>query len=208
MFALLRYAFRTLLHNRECTVTLVGLDSAGKTTILNDVKVLLNQLSHLPQDVLPTIGQNICKGVYRGTSFTFRDIAGIQKFRKYWVDNFRDTDIVVFVFDCSMHSRFNESYEEFKALIHSPLLTDAPVVILAHKQDLPNVVSELEVKKLLNCDAIVNHKWATFSSSCGGPIGNHFGVDKMLEWICNYVKSDPLAAQRKAYVKEHTPSED
>lgn len=52
------------------------------------------------------------------------------------------------------HSRFSETYEEFKSVLQSPLLAHAPIVILAHKQDLPNVASEQEVNKV---GVIANH---------------------------------------------------
>jgi small GTP-binding protein len=120
-----------------------------KTTILNDIKLILNQISQLPQEVLPTIGQNICKGVFNGVTFTFRDAAGIQKFRKYWDDSFKDTDVVVFVVDCSNHTRLHESTEEFRKVVHCPQLTYAPIVIFAHKQDLQPVASDEDVKEVV-----------------------------------------------------------
>lgn len=101
---------------------------------------------------------------------------------------------------CSNQARLHESTEEFKTIVQCPQLTHAPIVILAHKQDL-QPVSEQDIKKLLQCDAIQDHKWVIFNSSCFGPIEQHFGIEKMLEWICQLTQVDPIVQQRKALIK-------
>ena len=59
------------LRKREANILVIGLDSSGKTTILNHFKE--NQEK---ADVVPTIGFSVEKFKFRNLSFTAFDLSG------------------------------------------------------------------------------------------------------------------------------------
>lgn len=61
------------LRKREANILVIGLDSSGKTTILNHFK---NQENNEKGDVVPTIGFSVEKFKYRNLSFTAFDMSG------------------------------------------------------------------------------------------------------------------------------------
>jgi len=208
MFALLRYAYRKLTYERVCSVTIVGLDNAGKTTIFNDLRMILGRDTELETEIKPTIGQNVCKGSFMTVGFTVRDVAGTQRFRKYWKDSFKQTDIVVFVIDSSNQERFVEALEEFTQLLLHPSLIYAPVCVLAHKQDVEGAASDQEIGQLLRLDSVKDRPHALLKSSCRGDYGSHYGVRAMMDWATSLTKTNATAKRRSDYVAQHKDDPD
>lgn len=66
--------------NTKARILLLGLDAAGKTTILYRLK--LGEIIH----TIPTIGFNVETVQYKRTSFTVWDIGGQNKIRPLWYD--------------------------------------------------------------------------------------------------------------------------
>ncbi|KAK3710768.1 hypothetical protein QZH41_016751 [Actinostola sp. cb2023] len=76
--------------NREIKILLLGLDNAGKTTILK--KLAAEEIQH----ITPTQGFNI-KSVQGsdGIKLNVWDIGGQRKIRPYWKHYFDDIDVLV-----------------------------------------------------------------------------------------------------------------
>merc|ERR1712187_454943 len=77
----------------ECKICIVGLNNAGKTTVLYKL--------HLGQVVLtqPTIGSNVEEVKHDNLTFQVWDIGGQESLRATWATYFEGTDAVVFVVD-------------------------------------------------------------------------------------------------------------
>jgi len=115
-------------------IVMVGLDSAGKTTVLYRLK--FNQYI----STVPTIGFNCEKirgttGKCKGVDFVMWDVGGQEKLRPLWRAYTRATDGIVFVVDSSDVERFDEA----KVELHRTLRAHprVPLMVLANKQDLP-----------------------------------------------------------------------
>ena len=136
-------------------VLLLGLDNAGKTTILYKVKLNENVAT------IPTIGFNVetvtpCKGI----TFTVWDVGGQNKIRPLWKYYFQNTDGLFYVVDSSDRERFEEAAEELHAVCQDDNMRGVPVVIMANKQDLPGAVSCSEIVQKLNLDKLQHkNKW-------------------------------------------------
>ena len=63
---------------RDVRILMVGLDAAGKTTILYKLKLGENI------NTIPTIGFNVEQVVYKNISFTMWDVGGQDKIRALW----------------------------------------------------------------------------------------------------------------------------
>lgn len=78
--------------DKELRILLLGLDNAGKTTILKQLA------SEEIAQVTPTAGFNIKSVVSEGFKLNVWDIGGQQKIRPYWKNYFENTDVLVNTF--------------------------------------------------------------------------------------------------------------
>ena len=74
-------------------IVLVGLDNAGKTTILYKLK--LGEVV----TTIPTIGFNVESVVYKNISMTVWDVGGQTKIRPLWQHYYENTDAVIYAVD-------------------------------------------------------------------------------------------------------------
>eukprot|EP00913_Durusdinium_trenchii_P017141 g16120.t1 len=133
-----------LLGVKERKIVMVGLDAAGKTTVLYRLK--LNEVLM----TIPTIGFNVETVEYRNLRLTVWDIGGQDIIRPLWRHYFLGTHAMIFVVDSSDHKRMQEAREELWTMLKEPDFTpQAPVLILANKQDLPDAMSAKEVTEQL-----------------------------------------------------------
>jgi ADP-ribosylation factor-like protein 3 len=86
----------------EARILVLGLDNAGKTTILK-------KLSKESIDtIMPTQGFNIKSMVSDGFKLNMWDIGGQKSIRPYWRNYFDNTDALVYVIDSADQERFDE----------------------------------------------------------------------------------------------------
>jgi len=95
MFATL---FKGLFGKKEMRILMVGLDAAGKTTILYKLK--LGEIV----TTIPTIGFNVETVEYKNISFTVWDVGGQDKIRPLWRHYFQNTQGLIFVVDSNDRS--------------------------------------------------------------------------------------------------------
>ncbi|KAI5625542.1 ADP-ribosylation factor-like protein 4A, partial [Silurus asotus] len=138
-----RLSFWKSLH-----ITILGLDSAGKTTVL--YRLQFNEFVN----TVPTKGFNAEKVRvalrHSGTvTFHFWDVGGQEKLRPLWKSYTRCTDGVVFVVDSVDAERMEEAKTELHKLAHSLESQGVPILIVANKQDLRNSMTLIEIEKML-----------------------------------------------------------
>lgn len=129
--------------DKEAKLLVLGLDNAGKTT-------LLKQLSKEdPEGTTPTQGFNVKTLVHDGFKLNIWDIGGQKKIREYWVNYYNNCDGIVFVIDSSDDSRVKECTETFNYLMSEPKLEQVPILVFANKQDLDFSMKPDEVSYIL-----------------------------------------------------------
>jgi len=127
-------------------VVVIGLDSAGKTSLLYRLK--LREFV----ETIPTKGFNmerikVSVGNSKASSTTFQvwDVGGQEKLRPLWKSYTRRTDGLVFVVDAADAERMEEAKVELHRISRSPENQGVPVLVLANKQDREGAMSALEV---------------------------------------------------------------
>merc|ERR1712176_299911 len=115
---------------KESRILMLGLDNAGKTTVLK--KLSDEDIS----TIMPTQGFNIKSLVHDGFKLNVWDIGGQKTIRAYWSNYFEQADALVYVVDSSDTRRLQESSEELQELLQHDKLVNIPVLIFANKQDL------------------------------------------------------------------------
>ena len=158
---------------KEARILMVGLDAAGKTTVLYKLK--LGELV----TTIPTIGFNVETVQYKNIHFTVWDVGGQDKIRPLWRHYYQNTQAVIFVVDSNDKERVGEASEELQKMLREDELREAALLVLANKQDLPNAMSVAEVTDKLGLHSMRNRKW--YIQACCATSGD--GLYEGLDWL-------------------------
>ncbi|XP_042260238.1 ADP-ribosylation factor-like protein 11 [Thunnus thynnus] len=135
-------------------VILMGLDSAGKSTLL--AKLLTGQV----MDTSPTVGFNVgTLDLDKNTSLTVWDVGGQKSMRPNWRYYLDDCKALVFVVDSSDPGRLPEAQKALKRVLSDEKLRQVPLMVLANKKDLPNSMTIREISKQLDLPSYTNRLW-------------------------------------------------
>ncbi len=120
--------FKRLFSKKEMRILMVGLDAAGKTTILYKLK--LGEIV----TTIPTIGFNVETVEYKNINFTVWDVGGQDKIRPLWRHYFQNTQGLIFVVDSNDRDRAAEARDELHRMLNEDELRDAVLLVFANKQ--------------------------------------------------------------------------
>ena len=122
------------LSNKSGKLLLLGLDNAGKTTLLQCLKTG-NFMQFEPSKSYQTIDLTI-----EGIHFSAFDLGGHDVARQSWSDYFINASAIVFMVDAAASDRFQEAKIELDKLLADESLKNVPFLILGNKTDLPTAV--------------------------------------------------------------------
>ncbi|XP_070686371.1 ADP-ribosylation factor 4-like [Pempheris klunzingeri] len=163
--------FSQLFGKKQMRILMVGLDAAGKTTILYKLK--LGEIV----TTIPTIGFNVETVEYKNINFTVWDVGGQDKIRPLWRHYFQNTQGLIFVVDSNDRERVAESSEELSKMLMEDELKDAALLVFANKQDLPNALSVSELTDKLGLYSLHNKTWHIQSTCATDGTGLYEGLD-------------------------------
>lgn len=165
----------------EAHVLLLGLDDAGKSTLLYKLK------HNACVSTVPTIGFNVEMLEARRTrkNLTLWDVGGQRKMRRHWPSFYQDVAAVVFVVDSAGTERLEEARRELENTLRSEHLRGRPLVVLANKQDVNGARSVIEIKDMFDLKKICSDRdW--FIQPCSASTG--FGVEEAFRRVVQMVK--------------------
>lgn len=163
--------------DKEHRILLLGLDNAGKTSILK--KLADEEITH----IMPTQGFNIKSISKEGFKLNVWDIGGQKSIRPYWQNYFDNTDALVYVIDSADQNRVEETGIELNELIDDEKLDTVPVLVLANKQDLVNALSAKDIATSLNLVNIRDRQWQI--NAVSAKTGD--GLDDAFQWLVNTI---------------------
>ncbi|RHY04100.1 hypothetical protein DYB36_007366 [Aphanomyces astaci] len=197
--------------NKRRRIIMLGLDAAGKTTILYKLK--LNETLH----TLPTIGFNVetcfknvldrlsgkakARKIYMvglanagKTStlykFKFHEATATVPTIGFNVETFKYNKILFTAWDFSGREQLRalkvllqEAAEVLHGLFQVEELHDVPFLVLLNKQDVENCMSVDELTDGLRLGSIVSHRWHVQPCSAHSGEGLYEGMD----WLCRVV---------------------
>jgi small GTP-binding protein len=163
--------FKRFFKNRETRVLMLGLDAAGKTTILYKLK--LGDLV----TTIPTIGFNVETIDYKGFNMNIWDVGGQDRIRALWRHYYHNTNGLVFVVDSNDVGRLDEARDELHHLLEEEELRDAALLVYANKQDLPNAVKTSELTSRLRLNGMSNRAWLVQGTCATSGDGLYEGLD-------------------------------
>uniref|UniRef100_A0A8C2RJX0 ARF GTPase 5 n=1 Tax=Capra hircus TaxID=9925 RepID=A0A8C2RJX0_CAPHI len=169
--------FSRIFGKKQMRILMVGLDAAGKTTILYKLK--LGEIV----TTIPTIGLylpgtdpeiescylrsfNVETVEYKNICFTVWDVGGQDKIRPLWRHYFQNTQGLIFVVDSNDRERVQESADELQKMLQEDELRDAVLLVFANKQDMPNAMPVSELTDKLGLQHLRSRTWYV-QSTCG-----------------------------------------
>ena len=158
---------------KNVRILMVGLDAAGKTTILYQLKM------GETVKTIPTIGFNVETLDYKGLNFTVWDVGGQDKIRVLWKHYYQNTDGLIFVVDSNDQDRIEDAAEELKKMLAEEELKDCAVLVMANKQDLNGALAPGEVTKRLGMGDLKGRTWLVQGTSATTGQGFKEGLDWM-----------------------------
>ncbi|XP_033744886.1 ADP-ribosylation factor 4-like [Pecten maximus] len=163
--------FNRLFGNKQMRILMVGLDAAGKTTILYKLK--LGEIV----TTIPTIGFNVETVEYKNISFTVWDVGGQDKIRPLWRHYYQNTQGLIFVVDSNDRERIEEAKDELTKILQEDELKGAFLLVFCNKQDLPNALSISEITEKLGLNNFRDTKWYAQSAVATAGTGLYEGLD-------------------------------
>ncbi|KAG9448945.1 hypothetical protein H6P81_008910 [Aristolochia fimbriata] len=195
MFLLAKMLFYALLSKlglsrKEAKILFLGLDNAGKTTLLRMLKDA--RLSQHEPTRHPT-SEELCIGNIKFKAF---DVGGHQIARRVWSDYYAHVDAVVYLVDAADAERFAESKTELDALLLDETIARVPFLVLGNKIDTPRAVSEAELRYALGlnnfttgkgeADATGSHVARPLELFMCSIVGN-MGYGDGFRWLSRYI---------------------
>jgi len=170
--------FKSLFGKQDVRILMVGLDAAGKTTILYKLK--LGEIV----TTIPTIGFNVETVEYKNLKFTMWDVGGQDKLRPLWRHYYQNTNGIIFVVDSNDRDRVNLARDELQKMLGEEELNNAILLVFANKQDLPNAMSTAEVTDKLGLHSLRQRNW--FIQGCCATTAA--GLFEGLDWLSANIK--------------------
>lgn len=166
--------------NKDHRVLILGLDGAGKTTILYKL-----QLGEVVSTV-PTVGFNVETLTYKNLTFNVWDLGGQTSIRPYWRCYYADTAAVIFVVDSTDKDRLETSATELKTMLKEDELADSALLVFANKQDQPGALDAAEISNALGLADLKERSWTIVPCSAVRGDGLHEGMD----WLADVISEE------------------
>ena len=163
-------------------VAIIGLDAAGKTTIMKRILRSEYTLSK------PTFGVNIEVYKYRTLEFVVWDLGGHAPIRKtLWKKFVTKAQTIVFVVDSADQKRFSLAKEVFYESLENTE-PSAPILFLANKSDKPDAASSVEVMEALELQNMTRIDRPFNMFRCSALTGE--GLFQAWDWLVDIVSKD------------------
>lgn len=173
---------------REMRILILGLDNAGKTTIVKHLK------GEDVNTVSPTLGFDINTMEFDEYRLNLWDVGGQQTIRAYWRNYFEQTDGIIWVVDSADVLRLSDCRSELEGLLKEERLAGASLLVLANKQDLAGALSTESIAEQLSLNDVVGRKrhWQVFpcSAFAGDPSKEcEVKLAESLQWLVDDIAS-------------------
>ena len=207
MYHLAKSLYLHFTSKEEYSILLLGLDNAGKTTLLEQIKALpqnQNATAHPNLKTVPTVGQNVATVDLPDVYLKVWDVGGHHSLRGLWQKYYASCHAIVFVIDSSdigdadvekIASKGGISEDEAGRLGECRLVLESvlqhsdaegvPLLVLANKQDREDCVEVVRIKEGFVRKVFEGDKGGSVRDSrvlpCSALTGT--GVEEAVEWI-------------------------
>ena len=163
--------------DKKINIAMCGLDNAGKTSILGYLK------KGEFHETIATMGVNYEKLKLGKLDLSVMDLGGQEVFRHFWPTYIERADILVFVVDSSDIQRISLAKDVFLKALKNLGNENIPILILATKQDLPNICSLAYIIHLFQLTSMFERTVHIQRTS----IKTGLGIFEAFQWIHDQV---------------------
>lgn len=218
MYHLIQSLYLRATSKEEYSILLLGLDNAGKTTLLEQIKSIFSShdATHEPNlKTVPTVGQNVSLIDLPDLYLRIWDVGGQHSLRGLWQSYYSSAHAIVFVVDStdigdgniahlpsdqptsavkSSPSDHEGRLDECKLVLEDVLqhseTEGVPVLVLANKQDREDCVEVVRIKEGFVRKVFEGEKGQNVRDSRVLPLSalTGTGVKEAVEWICSRVR--------------------
>ena len=159
------------LYNKTAKILFLGLDNAGKTTLLRRMK------DNVVGIYEPTFHPNYDNLIVGNIHFHTFDLGGHESSRNLWRNYWEDIDGIVFLVDAVDSQRFDEAKKELHIILKEKKIDKTPILILGNKIDCPQAVSKKDLRNRLSFSRTKNVDLFMCS------VIKNFGYKEGFEWL-------------------------
>ncbi|KAH0913421.1 hypothetical protein HID58_036742 [Brassica napus] len=161
---------RGLFFKQEMELSLMGLQNAGKTALINAVDNV-----GYSEDLDPTIGFHMREVTKRNVILKLRDGSGQSGFRSFWEGFCRDNPAIVYVVDAADVDNLFISKKELHKLLSKTSLNGIPLLVLGNKMDEPGALSKDAFTEEMGLQLLSDREVCCFMISCK----NYTNIDQV-----------------------------
>ena len=179
MLSLLWGLWEWIFRKEERKIIIVGIDNAGKSTTLEQLRKSFTGKGMDLDKIPPTIGLNIGRFTINGVVAICWDVGGQLGLRQLWINYFEEVDAILFVMDSSDRQRFTEASAALDSALSNPSLAGKPLLFLANKQDKEDSVPIEELVNSFKLEAISGRavRWVKCSAR------QNENLEEPIRWI-------------------------
>ncbi|EPT02836.1 ARF/SAR protein [Fomitopsis schrenkii] len=164
---------------QDVRILMLGLDSAGKTTILYRL-----QIGEVVSTI-PTIGFNVETVQYKNIKFQVWDLGGQSSIRPYWRCYFPNTAAIIYVIDSADAARLKTSRSELLTMLSEEELAGVPLLVFCNKQDMEGALKPEQISEELGlAGGEKERQWSVRGSSAL----KGEGLEEGLDWLVNAIQ--------------------
>ncbi|QDS77844.1 hypothetical protein FKW77_006593 [Venturia effusa] len=212
MYHLAKSIYLYATSKEEYSILLLGLDNAGKTTLLENIKALpINATSSAPYHpnlkTVPTVGQNVATITLPQCYLKIWDVGGQHSLRNIWKSYYSSCHAIIFVLDSTdigdadlstlqddngtgslAHEnvgRLDECRLVLESILQSTETSGIPLLVLANKQDREDCVEVVRIKEGFVRKVFEGEKGGSVRDSRVLPCSalTGTGVEEAVEWV-------------------------
>lgn len=204
MYHLAKSVYFWATSKEEYSILLLGLDNAGKTTLLSTIKSLYNDHPAPAKPTVPTVGQNVATVSLDDMYLKIWDVGGQHALRSMWTSYYSVCHAIVFVVDgCDIGDdrggggegagpvgRLEECRRTLESVLSHPSTASIPLLVLANKQDREDCVETVRIKEGLVRRVFEGERGGGVRDSRVLPVSalKGEGVREAVEWVRSRVR--------------------
>lgn len=171
---------RRLFFKQEMELSLVGLQNAGKTSLVNVIAT-----GGYSEDMIPTVGFNMRKVTKGNVTIKLWDLGGQRRFRSMWERYCRGVSAILYVVDAADRDSIPISRSELHDLVNKPTLTGIALLVLGNKIDKSEALSKEALVAQLDLSSITDREVCCYMISCKDSVN----IDVVIDWLIKHSKT-------------------
>ena len=190
MFSLIVGFWQAFFRKVEFQVLILGLDGAGKTTMLEQMKAIFLGIMPGEQDPSDSGPEHRPYASEPGEADPLGP-RGPDSLRAIWEKYYAEAHGLIYVVDATDPDRVEESRAVLQQLLSHPDLTGIPLLVFANKQDAPGAVSSQEIEASFGLQQSLGSSQSRKVVGAAGLTGD--GIQESVAWLVESLHKSPRA---------------